>query len=140
GSITPSRLAVESRDGTRRPRAESAGGDEHDVGGLDHGRDLGALLQAELSHCLDGDGSDEADAAGVENDVGDGLAWRDAGDPGGDLVACAQFHVRTVVKPLHVYSDCLCLGASGELVAVGATAYARSVLCIWRISILLLTL
>ena len=51
-----------------------------------------AWLEGPLSHGLERHRGDEPDAAGVQYDVGDGLAVGDARDSGGDLVACTQFH------------------------------------------------
>jgi hypothetical protein len=65
---------------------------QDDVGGLDHGGDLGADNQAELLDGLHRDRGHQAGAARVQFDVGDGLAGVDARDAGRDLVPGAQPH------------------------------------------------
>jgi hypothetical protein len=65
---------------------------EDHIRSLDDGGDVASHGQPELPHRLHGDRGDQPDAAGVEFDVGDGLAVVDGGDPGRNLVSCAQPH------------------------------------------------
>ena len=69
---------------------------EQDVGSLDDDGDLGSDRKAEVADGLDGDRRDDPHAAGVELDVRNRFALRDAGDPGGDLITRAELHAATL--------------------------------------------
>jgi hypothetical protein len=69
----------------------AAGGEDH-LGRLDHRGDLAALGEAEIADRVHGDGRHQMRTIRVEFDVGYRLTGLDGGDPGRDLVACAQFH------------------------------------------------
>jgi DNA-binding SARP family transcriptional activator len=83
---------------SERANAGLLGDGDDDVGGLDDGGDLAAGRQAELVGGLHRDRRDQPDAAGVQLDVGGGLAAGDAGHPGPDLVAGAESH-RCSISP-----------------------------------------
>jgi NAD(P)-dependent dehydrogenase (short-subunit alcohol dehydrogenase family) len=83
--------ARSARSGPDREVPSVAGGQDH-LRRLDHGGDAAALGQAEFLDGLHGDGSHQADAVGVEMDVGYRFTGPDAGDTGRNLVARAELH------------------------------------------------
>ena len=92
-SRSASRSTSSSSSGAGSSAASVARGD-HDVGGLDHGDDLGALGEAELLRRLRRDRRDEGLPAHVEVDDRGRRALGRRGDAGVELVASAELHGR----------------------------------------------